>query len=238
MRVECRRRARGQAPPPQLPWAVTYGDLVTQLLAFFILLFSISTLDVQKYKTALSSFSANLGMLPAGTGAPREAPGPGTAPVVVAPLPQLVMVRRQVEDALKQNGYAGDVQLELADDRLLLRFPDQVLFASGRADLLPGARARLDALVPVFRAIPNVIRIEGHTDSDPIKAGLFPSNWELSGARAATVVRYFTEFQGLAPARFEFAGKGEFYPVVPNDSPENKARNRRVDIVVLARTSR
>lgn len=234
-----RRRRSPDSPPVQNLWAVTYGDLVTQILAFFILLFSISTLDVHKYKTALASFSANLGVLPAGTGV-VPAGGEVAVPTPRDPVrePQLSTVRRQVQEALRKNGYEGDVQVELADDRLLLRFPDKVLFDSGRADLRPDARERLDSLVPVLRGIPNLIRIEGHSDSDPIKSGVFPSNWELSGARAATVVRYFTEFQGLKPERFDFAGKGEYYPVAPNDGPENKARNRRVDIVVLAGTLR
>ncbi len=236
--VRRRRRAVASSPPPNL-WIMTYGDLVTQILAFFILLFSISTLDVNKYKTALASVSANLGAASSGTGGnPVGGAILGTTSPPATREPQLTVVHKQVQEAMRKNGFAGDMEIELAEDRLLLRFPDKVLYASGRADLLPEARARLDALAPVLQDIPNIVRVEGHTDSDPIISGLFPSNWELSGARAATVVRYLTEFRGLKPEQFEFAGKGEFYPVVPNTSPENKAKNRRVDIVVLARSLR
>lgn len=233
-----RRRAEPEAPPQGL-WALTYGDLVTQLLAFFILLFSISILDAQKYRAALASFGANLGALPAGPGLlPAAGPAPLPPPTDPQSAADLEDLRRRVQAAFRQHGLAGEVQVESGPDRLLIRFPDRALFDPGRADLVPAARVRLDALVPVLREIPNLIRVEGHTDSDPIMTGLFPSNWELSGARAATVVRYFTEFHGLAPERFDFAGKGEHYPVAPNTSPENKAKNRRVDILILTRPAR
>jgi chemotaxis protein MotB len=91
----------------------------------------------------------------------------------------------------------------------------------------------LDTLVERLRTMPNEIRVEGHTDNIPIATALYPSNWELSSARATTVGRYLVEHSEVAPRRISAAGYGEFRPVAPNDSREGRARNRRVDLVVL-----
>lgn len=130
----------------------------------------------------------------------------------------------------------GKVQAWLDERGLMIRFLDTTLFDLGKADLKPAARVILDNVAEILITLPNRIRVEGHTDNIPINTYLFPSNWELSTARATTVVRYFLEQYGFPPTQFSAAGYGEWHPVVPNDSMENRAQNRRVDIVIL-RTS-
>jgi chemotaxis protein MotB len=108
-----------------------------------------------------------------------------------------------------------------------------MLFDSGKSDLKPRGMTLLDTLAERLRTMPNEIRVEGHTDNIPIATPLYPSNWELSSARATTVGRYLAEHSDVAPNRIIAAGYGEFRPVASNDTREGRARNRRVDLVVL-----
>jgi chemotaxis protein MotB len=108
-----------------------------------------------------------------------------------------------------------------------------LLFDSGKSDLKPRGMTLLDTLAERLRTMPNEIRVEGHTDNIPIATALYPSNWELSSARATTVGRYFAEHSDIAPIRLSAAGYGEFRPVALNDTREGRARNRRVDLVVM-----
>lgn len=221
---------------------MTYGDMMTQILAFFVLLFSYSTLDLQKYRAAMASLTGALGILPGGTSilqgplVPSEEPKPPPVPPGVRGEEpgELERLAGQVREALEKSGYGGRFELVEDEDRLVVRFPETVLFDSGRADLHPESLAALDAVAEVLRRVPNRVRVEGHTDTDPISNFRFPSNWELSTARAGRVVRYFVDTYGLDPRRFESAGLGEYRPIAPNDTPENKQKNRRVDIVILS----
>ena len=120
----------------------------------------------------------------------------------------------------------------------MVRLADRVLFDLGKADLRPDARRVLDALAGVLAELPNPVRVEGHTDDLPINNERFPSNWELSTARATTVVRYFIEHHGMDPRRFSAAGYGEYHPLVPNTSAANRQKNRRVDVVIMPLSSK
>jgi len=131
-----------------------------------------------------------------------------------------------------------EVEISRLKDQLSVRVLDKILFKTGRADVQPAGQKVLDKLANVLKDTDDMIRVEGHTDNVPIGAGLrekYFSNWELSGARAASVVRFFQESGAkIDPLRLEPVGFGEYRPVVPNDSPENKQRNRRVEIVLTA----
>jgi chemotaxis protein MotB len=141
----------------------------------------------------------------------------------------------------------GKLQKELADkdvtisrlkDQLSVQVMDKILFKTGRADIQPAGQAVLEKLAGVLKDTDDMIRVEGHTDNVPIGVGLkdkYFSNWELSGARAASVVRYFQHGENkIDPLRLEPVGYGEYRPVAPNDTAENKQRNRRVEIVLTA----
>lgn len=111
---------------------------------------------------------------------------------------------------------------------------ESALFDEGSAELETRARRAQDIVARSLKGLANSIRIEGHTDSRPIHTARFPSNWELSTCRAATVVRFFIDYHQRSPDRISALGYGEFRPLAPNDRPENMAKNRRVDIVMLA----
>ncbi|OUM97414.1 MAG: hypothetical protein BAA04_05270 [Firmicutes bacterium ZCTH02-B6] len=236
------RRHGAGGEPGQSPWLLTYSDMMTLLLCFFVLLFSFSEIDVQRFRTILAAFQASLGVLDGGRTLIETQPDmQGSAewelrdvefyrPELEA---QLRAVYSRVRDLVQERGIGATMQVELNERGVTVRFADAVFFDLGKADLKPEALRTLDEVATLLKEVPNHIRIEGHTDNWPIRTERFPSNWELSTARATTVLRYLVEQHGLNPTRVSAAGYGEYRPLMPNDTDENRARNRRVDIVIL-----
>jgi chemotaxis protein MotB len=120
-----------------------------------------------------------------------------------------------------------------SDQGARIRFEDAVLFDFGRAEINPAGLMFLDQIAAVIHSIPCPIRIEGHTDNVPIHTKLFPSNWELSAARAVNVVKYFVDSCSIAPQRLSAVGYGASKPLFPNDSADYRTKNRRVEIVLI-----
>jgi chemotaxis protein MotB len=145
---------------------------------------------------------------------------------------ELVETVEEVEKYVKESGLADSMAIDRAADRLVIRMKSAILFKEAQASLTPQAERVLAGLAPVLARAPSMLRVEGHTDDVPIKSSQFPSNWELSTARAISVIRYL-EDRGIDRARLSVAGYGEFHPIAPNDSSERRALNRRVEIVVL-----
>lgn len=222
-------------------WLATYGDLVTLLMCFFVLLFAFSSIDAQKFEAVMQSFQGSAGIL---SGGKSLSDGPmvfnGMPESQVSESPQetekLQMLKEQVEKYLQQNNLQANVLVELDARGLLLRFKENVLFDSGKAVLKPGAVKILSFLGDILNKpefAERYVRVEGHTDNIPIRTAIFPSNWELSTGRAASVIRFYIENTQLKPARFSASGYGEYYPVANNTTTEGRALNRRVDIVIL-----
>ncbi len=145
---------------------------------------------------------------------------------------QLLATVRQVEQFVKDSGLTDSMAVDRASDRIVIRMKSAILFSEAKAELTPQAKEVLSGLAPVLARSPSRLRVEGHTDDVPIRSALFPSNWELSTARAISVIQYL-EDEGLARERLSVAGYGEFHPLVQNDSAEHRALNRRVEIVVV-----
>ena len=231
-------RRRGDQPPGVAPWILTYGDLVTLLLVFFVMLFAFSTLDVQQFRAVLSAIQGSLGILDMGRGmdpTQRLEYGGLHSDLLVEGIQhntQMEEIARDIYDFNSQHDLQGEVHIQMEERGVVVRFADQVLFDLAKADLRPEAVAILDRMSEVLKRWPNFIRVEGHTDNWPIRTERFPSNWELSTARATTVVRHLIA-RGIEPARLAAVGYGEYRPVRPNDTAENRAANRRVDIVLL-----
>jgi chemotaxis protein MotB len=144
----------------------------------------------------------------------------------------LVETVTQVEQFVKESGLDDTMAIDRAADRLVIRMKSAILFGEAQARLTPAAERVLAGLTPVLARAPSRLRVEGHTDDVPIRSSQFPSNWELSTARAISVIQYL-EDHGIARDRLSVAGYGEFHPLAPNDSAERRALNRRVEIVVL-----
>src|SRR5258707_15071093 len=148
----------------------------------------------------------------------------------------LIRMQRQVQDAMQSLIDAKLVTVRRENMWLEIEINTDILFPSGAGEFAPTAEPVLDKLAEVLKPFPNPIRVEGHTDDKPIHTGAFPSNWELSAARAASVVHQFTK-QGIDPLRLEIVGFGEFHPRQPNASAEGRNANRRVAVLVLEAVS-
>jgi chemotaxis protein MotB len=226
---------RRAAPPTRSGhdrWLISYADLVTLLLALFTTLYAASTIDAQKLGPLSSSIREAFD-------APPATAVPGAAPAIVAPVTVVagappredlqLRLARDLAEAIKLDR----VRMHRDARGLILSLPEEAAFAVASSDVSGEARQMVDRIAAAVAPTPNSIRIEGHTDDVPIRTSRFQSNWELSTARASAVVEYLVTTSGLAPGRLSAAGYGEFHPRVPNDTPENRAANRRIDIVIL-----
>ncbi|HLU28525.1 MAG TPA: flagellar motor protein MotB [Glycomyces sp.] len=230
-------RPTRQNPADEQPtapfWMATFSDMVTLLLAFFVMIVAMSEVEVQKFEEALSYFNGHTAMLKS-----------SEITHVITPthvgnhdLMPAQELQAQRYDSLLQRLAEADlgeaVQVNLTQRGVHVSIADSVMFASGEAELLPDARALLAVVAGVIEDDVKSVVVEGHTDSVPIQTLRFPSNWELSASRAAAVVRFLLAQEGaLPPIRYQASGYGEFRPRAPNTTPDGRARNRRVEILL------
>jgi chemotaxis protein MotB len=228
-------------------WLVPYSDLLTLLLALFIVLFAASSINKSKYELIMESFKSEL------TGTKIESSNVGVAPIssskvqqkqqqpaqTVVPAEQatdsdseLDLLKQKLEQYITDNRLQAVITLQDSKRGVEISLSDVILYASGKADLMESSFKTLDDLIGLIKTVSNSINIEGHTDNIPIGNVAFASNWELSSARAASVLHYF-EGKDISEDRLQFTGYGEYKPLFPNDSAVHRQANRRVDIVIL-----
>jgi chemotaxis protein MotB len=211
-------------------WLLSYADFVTLLFALFVTMYAVSTVDADKLAPAASS------MRVAFDGENRQS---GPTPIVdggsLVPSepPALDAVRDELSRVLADAITAG--RLELIEDArgLVVSLPESATFAPASTEITDGALELIARVAAAVQPFGRALRIEGHTDNVPIRTRAFQSNWELSTARASTVIRFLVEREGVDPRRLSAAGYGEFHPRAAYDSPGNRARTRRVDMVIL-----
>jgi len=225
--------------PEGLPgWLATFGDLMSLLLTFFVLLLSFSTMSVTDFQHAMGALQGSLGML---SGEPQlSLPIRQSMPKSEGNLQQAEVITKaaqELETAIEQAGLQSDVQIEEATTGLIIRVADKLFFETADSELKSSATNFLDKLGAVLSPLPNKINVQGHTDNRPINTERYASNWELSGMRALQVAQYFIETTKISPERMSFTGYSEYRPLVPNNSPERWAQNRRVEIHILYETS-
>lgn len=225
-----RRGHEEEKPHNQERWLITYSDLITLLLIFFVVMYSISVLDLKKFQSMASSLSQVLAGKELSI---LEERGPSIVQGKSGEELRLEEIQRQLEEYAQLNGLDTSVHIFQEERGLVISLNDTVLFAKGKADLTPKAQAVIAKVGGMLATIPNQVRIEGHTDNLPINTPEFPSNWELSTARATNVLRFLLEQSHLAPERLSASGYGEYRPVAANDTEANRAKNRRVDIVIV-----
>ena len=268
------RRKRHEEHANHEAWAIPYADLMTLLLAFFVVMYAISSLNEGKYRVMADALTTAFG------GAPRtisqvqvgnkqlQGGGFDSPSVIRAPsmtggaladptqLPSMASHMRMPVSAHNQEQLQrAERQLNQIADQLSrtlaplvkqgvitvrrtelwieVEINSDILFVTGSAALDVGARETLGTLADVLLDAPNGVRVEGHTDNLPIATAQFPSNWELSAARAASVVHLFAD-HGVQPQRLAMVGYGQFRPRESNDAPEGRNRNRRVMVIILA----
>jgi len=218
--------AAGGAPS----WMVTYGDLMSLLLTFFVLLLSFSSVKVEDFKQALESVRREIFFLD------FDARKPEVLPPIMETFDTGEARLRGAAQRIKKAAAALNLDLDVSvaeeSEGLRITIQAPVLFSTGEADLRPEGREILRHVLNELIQMPNAITIEGHTDNIPIRTAQFPSNWELSTSRAISVAKFFIEEGGMQPGRLAAAGFSEYHPVASNDTPEGRQRNRRIELFV------
>jgi chemotaxis protein MotB len=236
-------------------WLLTYADMITLLMVLFIVLFAIGETNKDKFAKLHDGLAMSFGTPSAVDGgqgilqgSQKQAPVPDDsheAEVALARQKQaqlaaqqdasdLARIKARITAALAARGLANAVQFTTDERGLVVNVvTDRVLFDLGQASLRPDGREVLDAIAPALVGLPNRLTVEGHTDNQPISGGRFASNWELSTERATTVLRYLLG-RGVDRRRVSAAGYADQRPLSPNTSTANRARNRRVAIVVMS----
>jgi chemotaxis protein MotB len=220
-------------------WLVSYADFITLLFAFFVVMYSVSAVNEGKFRTVSESIKAALHPItspPASSLAfniGQNRPSlltpnlPGTKEVAVRRLRELVKSMQAASQ------FALIHMMERLDGSIVITIPDQVLFNSGEAAIKPEALPFLQGLAQSMIELNRQVRIEGHTDNVPIRTAQFPSNWELSATRAVMVVRVLNELYGVPSTHLAALGYADSRPLTPNLTPEQRAKNRRVEIIIM-----
>ncbi len=241
-------------------WLLPYSDLMTLLLAMFIVLFAVSKVDEAKAHEIANAFRA--GMMSGGNGMESS---DGDSPIELFPdsinpdrpnnssskdsaisreelekflgkyeLEYLEELQAKLEVAFEKEEATEGMTVGIDMRGLVISLDNAILFDSGKADIKGGNDETLSRLAEVINSLDNYIRIEGHTDNIPIHTAVYPSNWELSTARASSVVRLLVEKYEVSPEKVVAVGYGEYRPVADNSTAEGRAKNRRIDIIILS----
>ncbi len=233
MAVKKQKKKENKGGAPE--YMTTWGDMCTLLLCFFVMLLAMSTISPAKFMVAASSFqNAFSGVLE-------------SFPTVMIHkdilIPRLggneqnkrmaVDAKRRIQKVVKQENLEDGIKVKVTDTGIAINVADPVGFPVGKASIRPEFIDVLYKISNVINDMPEAeIRVEGHTDNTPINTAAFPSNWELSSSRALNVVKFLANRAGIDPSRLSAVGYGEFRPLVANDSPSNRQKNRRIEIYV------
>jgi chemotaxis protein MotB len=211
-------------------WMTTYGDIMTLLVTFFVLLISMSEVRMKKFQDAITNFQRQPGVLSGQNSVVRSQKSKSSSSQSRA--------RRRNEKyqaflkKLNEKGLEDQIQANLVDEGIHVVIADSLMFRTGRARLIEPSRSVLRMLADLLTKDVKSVVVEGHTDDRPIDTERFPSNWELSTARAASSVRFLHENAlGYDPSRFTAVGYGSYHPRATNETREGRARNRRVEIL-------
>ena len=222
---------------PTSNWLDTYADMITLVMTFFVLLYSMSTVDqakLQQVSNALNNFLTGS----EGASTLQYNLYDGEVPLVGGETKIDTIEEKttyeEVKDFVDKNSLYDVVSIVSDERGVILQLKDSILFEKAKADLKDDSLALLDKINGLILILPNAVIIEGHTDNVPINTIEFPTNWELSGDRASKVLRYFTEIKGQDPKKFTYQGCGDTKPLVENNTEENRAINRRVNILIVA----
>ncbi|MCL1905672.1 MAG: flagellar motor protein MotB [Clostridiales bacterium] len=244
-----RRRSGSSEEEGGAYWMDTYGDMVTLLLTFFVFLFAFSTIDITKWQNIVASFSgANFSAMPAidfyTASEPPVQPfsfrteedvESSNSKISEEDMRMFEALLASITEYIDDNELQAQVIAHPETKTIILRFSDNVLFTSGKADLLPAFRYTMDHVISLLdnhMDMIGMIRIEGHTDDVPIHNAQFEDNWDLSSKRATNVLRYFIDSGNIDVTKISVTGYGEFHPVDTNETVEGRSANRRVDFVI------
>lgn len=230
-----RQKKPKEGPKGAPAYMNTWGDMCTLLLCFFVMLLAMSTIDPTKFKVAASSFQNAL------SGVLESFPSVLITKDVFIPRMggdaqnkrMAVDAATKVKEKIKEEGLEDAIKVQVTETGIAIQIADPIGFESGSADVNPKLYGVLKDISNVINAAPtSMIRVEGHTDNVPIHTAKYSSNWELSSARALNVVQYMANQGDVDPKRMSAIGYGEYRPVAPNDTPEHRKTNRRIELYV------
>ncbi|MDR3254603.1 MAG: OmpA family protein [Synergistaceae bacterium] len=242
------RKKKSEAATPGAPlWMATYGDMVTLVLCFFVLLYAFSSLDAEKFTALSESLQSAFNVMPGGP-SPNDTQGDdngGITPANPGNIERRVEsdqteVSRQVlalVEELKSETKDDEIRVVVEERGVVISLSEQLLFDEGSAKIRSDATRILYKLRKMLNSISNMVEIEGHTDSNLLRNSIYKDNWGLSAARASSVVSYLDNRDGVSSSRLKAVGMGSSKPMSPNDTEEHMSHNRRVDMVILSKHS-
>ncbi|MGG7163322.1 OmpA/MotB family protein [Clostridium ihumii] len=238
-----RKKKKGKKKESGERWLLTYSDLITLLMIFFVIMYSSSSINAQKYKAMSNSFQSVFG---GGTNVIGEGGnGSGNSDVdeknqepnvintELVESKKLENIKSEVDNLINESDLKEHITTSIEDKGLIISFKDSMFFESGKADITDSMKEQLDKVSKLLNKMNNYIRVEGHTDNIPIKNNDFSSNWKLSVLRASNVVEYLIDSNKISPDRISAVGYGEYRPISSNEGESGRSKNRRVDIVIL-----
>ncbi|MFD2705322.1 flagellar motor protein MotS [Salibacterium lacus] len=239
-------KRRSKEPEKGSPrWMTTFSDIILLVLVFFVMLFSMSVVDAKKFEAISESFQnrAILENLPSmvemeqpdQSDSESEEESETAADESTEQTEEdreLDRLLQEVREYLEEHNLNDQISATRDDRGVVLVLQEQLLFESGEAEILTDAEPFLNKVGTLLDSLPNLVKVEGHTDERPISTFRYPSNWELSSARASSVIRYLTDNHPLPLDQFLAVGYGATRPIVPNDSTDNLRENRRVVVVI------
>ena len=222
-------------------WLVSYADFITLLFAFFVVMYSVSSVNEGKYRTVSDSIKAALNPVNSIPSSRLPFSIGDTKPKMIPPETDSIndpVIRRMRELVTRIHpilkGDIADVKIvETGHGSIMISLPESILFGSGEARVRPEALPFLKAMAAILIEMDRHIRVLGHTDNVPIRTAQFPSNWELSAVRAVVVVRIFSELYDVPISHLSAIGFADSKPIATNDTPEGRTKNRRVEIIIL-----
>jgi chemotaxis protein MotB len=237
-------------------WLVSYADFITLLFAVFVVLYAMGQSDKKKVEEVMQAIQQSFGMATAGATAPKVNVIPSQTITIIPSLkPEIKVtpagrarsgqksraaekdfrqIKAAVEAYLVKQGAQSKVTLEITRRGLIVSLKEAGFFNSGQATIKPEAYELINTIAEVMTQYNNPLRVEGHTDNVPISTAQFPSNWELSTARATNGLRYLLKHYDIDANKISATGFAEFRPIADNATPEGRAKNRRVDLVMLS----
>lgn len=238
-------------------WLVSYADFITLLFAVFVVLYAMGQSDKKKVEEVMQSLQQSFGMTNAGAPTPKVNVIPSKSMTVIPSLkPEMSIsptgrqrsglaksraeekdfrqIKASVEAYLVKQGAQSKVTLEITRRGLIVSLKEAGFFNSGQANIKPEAYELINTISEVMTQYNNPLRVEGHTDNVPISTTAFPSNWELSTARATNGLKYLLKNFDVDPDKISATGYAEFRPLADNATPDGRAKNRRVDLVMLS----
>jgi chemotaxis protein MotB len=214
-------------------WEIVYSGFVLILLCFFIMLSSFSTMEQGKVMQFVKSFVTAVSILPRGVKLEQGLAVLPDSADLVDTKSELAKIFQTLEELAYEFNLEKEINLVLTREGLVMRMSEHTLFGVGSADIAAEALPLLEKVGAIISKTAYLVRIEGHTDNLPIHTERYPSNWELSTARAVNVLRYFIKNHNIDPRRLAAEGFSEFHPLVENDTAENREKNRRVEIIFI-----